>query len=182
MGLGGWVGRWGWRLSVIILCNYKTHLLNSNWKQIYGHIRKKCNNNRCRRKKERNDRNTVATYRTSARWRNSFQLHVSLEEWNPKRQRFLRYWILRLVMENEIRDHAFLSRSLVKISSVTMICFKNIVCCNVIIFIGLEIILYNSWRKYISLTNIYHYCGAIKWTVRIYWALTGICSVDEGLT
>lgn len=85
-------------------------------------------------------------------------------------------------MENEIRDHAFLSLSLVKISSVTMICYKNIVCCNVIIFIGLEIILYNSWRKYISLTNIYHYCGAIKWTVRIYWALTGICSVDEGLT
>lgn len=90
VGLGGWVGRWGWRLSVIILCNYKTHLLNSNWKQVYGHMRKKCNNNRCRRKKERNDRNTVATYRTSARWRNSFQLHVSLEEWNPKRQRFLK--------------------------------------------------------------------------------------------
>lgn len=36
-------------MSVIILCNYKTHLLNSNWKQVYGHIRKKCNNNRGRR-------------------------------------------------------------------------------------------------------------------------------------
>lgn len=84
-------------------------------------------------------------------------------------------------MENEIRDYVFLFCFFVKISSVIMICYKNIVCCNVIIFIGLEIILYNSWRKYIFLINIYYYCGVIKWILCIYWVLIGICLVDEGL-
>lgn len=59
--------------------------------------------------------------------------------------------------------------------------YKNIVCCNVIIFIGFEIILYNRWRKYISLSDIYHYRDAIKWTLRYNWAFVGIGSKDEGL-